>query len=287
MALTTGGTSILGDAAAATCGCASGGVASVRFDRFGAKRGQLIDEVGLTDLACRRLECGDVRRLGLDRRRDGRSRPGQASRRGRSGASCRSRPCGRAGGSPRHTTLLTSFAARWPGSGLLTSVRTRLGDGCPFVVARGLDDLGDCVVDRLLDRVDRLDGIAGRWFCRALVVLPESGLFSAGFADCDVLAPPSPSDSVCATAVPAPASIPTVTPAHTAPAPSQSKNRSTMPSPVPRPPVTLIVDARFRRVFTDSARTSARRRLPADCRPPAAREGLGQRSPVTGMRPGR
>ena len=150
-------------------------------------------------------------------------------------------------------TLLTSFVTRWPDSGL-TAVATfdwatvarsvTPVDVTTLVTASSTASLtASIALAASRPNLGLVSGVAESG-------LLESCLLSGGFADCDVLVPPSPSDSVWAEAVPAPSSIPTVTPAHTAPAPSQSKNRSPMPSPVCGPPVTLTVDASVKSVFT-------------------------------------
>src|SRR3954464_10283043 len=119
MALITGGTSIGGDAAAAACGCASIGVASVRSVRFGA------NTVSRTFFNNRRS--GDVssgtKRSARLARVDSVSTGSTASTGTgvSTGSVCRvlSTTIVRSGpGVTAVMTLLTTFVTRWPDSGL-------------------------------------------------------------------------------------------------------------------------------------------------------------------------
>src|SRR4051794_6042169 len=227
MALITGGTSIWGDAVATACGCASIGVASVRSARFGA------NTVSRTFFNNRRS--GDVssgtKRSARLASVDSVSTASTASTgtgfstgwvgRVLSTTILRSGP-----GVTAAMTLLTSFVTRWPDSGL-----TVVATFDWATVARSVTpvDLTTLVTASFTASLTVSIALAASRPNLGLSGVAESGLvesclLSAGFADCDVFAPPSPSDSVWAEAVPAPSSIPAVTPAHTAPAPSQSKN---------------------------------------------------------------
>jgi hypothetical protein len=208
IALITGGTSICGcGATAATFGWAVAGGASARFDRVGVAG--VSRTVRVVSIVTSGSTASGWRVFSITTLRSG-------------------------GWVSAATTSLTNAAACCPGLGR-GAVRTFDSD----TVARSLPStaLTASVTASWTAALTAFTACIAPTGLRSNAgsasALRESGLFSAGFADCDVLAaPPSSSDSVCANAVPAPASIPTVTPAHTAPAPSHSKNRSPMQSPV-------------------------------------------------------